>query len=398
MSKFESVPNLPPDQIFGVVYEFAQDQRPNKLNLCIGVYRGEDGTPFIFDAVKKVEAHFFDVEDNKEYLPIRGEADFCIETAKLVYGERLYSENESGLYVNQTPGGTGALRAGADFVREQLCQEIFVPDPTWVNHVPLFEKVGLEVKRYPYFHGEKKHIDFEKTKEGIRALPEGACVLFHAACHNPSGCDPTDDEWKELTKILKERKILPFVDFAYQGFGNGIDSDAFFVRHLLDEGIEHLIAYSYSKNMGLYGERTGALLIFSDKKEVVEPVGSYIRSLVRTNYSNSPRHGAMLAKTVLGDQALCVGWMKELESVRLRILSLREKLQKRMQEELPDHDWSFFTRQKGMFSMCGFELDIVRRLKNEFGIYMTDSARINVAALNDQTIEYFIESIKKAHT
>ena len=398
MSNFGGVPLLPPDQIFGVVFEFAEDKREDKLNLCIGVYRSEDGKPFIFDAVKQVEARFLQIEDSKEYLPIRGEGKYCELTAELAYGKDGYAEAKNQLYVNQTPGGTGALRAAAELLKEQIQSTIHLPDPTWVNHAPIFQKVGLTVERYPYFHGEKRRVDVEKMVDALKKLPEQAVVLFHAACHNPSGCDPSEEEWKEIVEVVKQRKILPLVDFAYQGFGEGLEKDNVLLRILLEKQVEHMVAYSFSKNLGMYGERTGALFVYTDNKDLVEPVGSYVRSLVRTNYSNCPRHGATLVRTVLGDKELRSTWEQELESIRLRIVNLRERLQKRMQEELPDRDWSFFTRQKGMFSMCGFPKEIVHRLKSEFAIYMTESARINIAALNDQSIEYFIDSLKKAHS
>jgi len=395
MTFFKDVPLLPPDQIFGIVHEFEQDQRTDKTNLCIGVYRSEEGLPVVFDAVQDVELHYQEFEASKDYLAIRGDTTYCNLTAELIFGTELFEEIRERCYVNQTVGGSGALRTAAEFIHRELGKKIYLSNPSWVNHKPIFEAAGLEVGVYPYFDKESKQLDFAAMKEGISKLDGGSVVLFHASCHNPCGTDPSPEQWKELAKICKERGLFPFFDMAYHGFGDGLEEDATSVVTFLKEGLEFFIAYSYSKNMGVYGERTGALVCVLSSKEYVEPVGSVIRNLIRTNYSNCPRHGSTLVKTILSDPERRKKWKEELHKVRTRVISLREKLRSELEKSLPDHDWSFFTRQNGMFSMCGFPEDAVKRLKSEFAIYMTNSSRINIAALSEKNIQYFISSLKQ---
>ncbi len=397
MSAFTHIPCIPPDQIFGIVHEFQIDPRKEKTNLCIGVYRSEDGLPVVFQAVKDVEKNFHKYEANKDYLAIRGETAFCNLTAQLIFGAGRLEEVHDRCYVNQTVGGSGALTAGAEFVAQYLKKPVYVSAPTWVNHVPIFEKAGCAIHTYPYFDKDTKALDFSEMRTGIESIPDGSAVLFHASCHNPTGCDPTPDQWKVLAEICKKKALFPFFDMAYQGFGEGLEEDAVSVRTFLDAGLEFFIAYSYSKNMGLYGERTGALVVVANDPSFIEPVGSVIRKLIRTNYSNCPRHGSTLVSTILSNKELEASWKKELTEVRSRVQSLRLELQKALEHELPEHDWSFFTRQNGMFSMCGFPLDVVRTLKSEYAIYMTESSRINIAGLSKKNIAYFIDSLKKVY-
>lgn len=395
MTFFKNTPLLPPDQIFGIVQEFENDQRPEKTNLCIGVYRSDEGLPVVFDSIRSIEAHYSEFEANKDYLAIRGDTVYCNLTGELLFGYELFEEIRKRCYINQTVGGTGALRTGAEFIRQRLSKKIYISNPSWVNHKPIFEAAGLEVDAYPYFNKEKKELDFPAMKNGLLQLEEGAVVVFHAACHNPCGCDPSPDQWKELAALCKKKKLFPFFDMAYHGFGDGLEEDAFAVTTFLQEGLEFLVAYSFSKNMGIYGERTGALICILDTEEYVEHVGSVIRNLVRTDYSNCPRHGSTLVKTVLGNKDTRAIWKKELDEVRARVHSLRYHLQQALQKELPTYDWSFLTKQKGMFSMCGFPQEYVKALKNEYAIYMTNSSRINIAALNDKNIAHFVSSLKQ---
>lgn len=395
MTFFKKVPLLPPDQIFGIVHEFEHDLRPDKTNLCIGVYRSEEGLPVVFDAVQDIETHYQEYETNKDYLAIRGDTTYCSLTAELIFGTELFEQIRTRCYVNQTVGGSGALRTGAEFIRMELGKKVYLSSPSWVNHRPIFEAAGLEVGEYPYFDKEKKSLDFHAMKEGLSKLEDGSIIVFHASCHNPCGCDPTPEQWKELAALCKAKKFFPFFDMAYHGFGEGLDEDACSVVTFVKEGLELFVAYSYSKNMGLYGERTGALVCVMESTEYVENVGSVVRNLIRTNYSNCPRHGSTIVKSILSDAGKREKWKEELKGVRTRVHSLREKLRNSLEQELPGRDWSFFTRHKGMFSMCGFPEECVKKLKSEYAIYMTNSSRINIAGLSEKNIRYFISSLKQ---
>lgn len=388
MTRFTEVPLLPPDPIFGIVQELSQDPRNEKMNLCMGVYRDDDGDPVLFDVVRDVESRYLEVEESKDYLPLQGDHTFCDNTNALVFGER-----NPHCYVNQTAGGTGALRCGADFIKRFISETIILPSHTWANHNQIFHDAGLQMLKYSYFDAEKRSVDIGKMLESLSQLPEGSAVLLHASCHNPCGADPTEDEWNKIADICEERNFFPFFDCAYQGFGDGIDEDVISIRLFAERGFEFQVAYSYSKNMGLYGDRCGALLTVFSSQEVKANLMGVIKRIVRTSYSNCPRHGSTIVNEVLKKSE--APWKEELLLVRERLRSIRRAFQGALVDAMPSYDWSFVTDQKGMFTMCGFTEDVVERLKVEHAIYMTKNARINIAGIQINRIDYLVDALKR---
>lgn len=390
MAFFDSVPQAPVDPILGITVAFANDPRKNKINLGVGTYKTSALKPYVLESVKETEKALLEEDLSKEYLPIEGDQLFLPLVKTLVLGA-----DDPCAFIAQTVGGTGALRIGGAFLRSFGVEEIFVPDPTWDNHRRIFTHSGLKLGVYPYYAPEKKAFDFASMLESLYELPEKSAVVLHACCHNPTGFDPSLEQWKEIAAVMAKRHLFPFFDFAYQGFGEGIEQDAAAIRHFVKEGLEVLIATSFSKNFGLYAERTGTLLAVCKNPQAALCVGSQLKVLIRGLYSNPPCHGSRLVGRILGDEKLKAAWQREVDSMRLRIKEMRHLLLAALEVQIKDSRYEFMRSQKGMFSYTGLEENQVNELTETYGIYLPKDGRINVAGLNSAIIPFVAEAIAR---
>lgn len=393
MSLFDDVETLPADPIFKLNAEFKSDSRDSKVNLGVGSYKTAELEPVILGSVKKAEKRLANSQDSKEYLAIDGERRYLEALTELIFGVDHPAVKAGKIYSAQTIGGTSALSIGANFLKQEGIQQLFMSNPTWANHKPLFTRAGFEIEYYPYYSHRKHSLKFEEFKKSLKKMPERALVLLHACCHNPTGMDLSPDQWREVSDIMKEQALIPYFDCAYQGFGDSLDEDAFAIRHFAEEGHEMLLAYSCSKNFGLYNERVGALFVVSKQEENVKKIASQIKRLIRTNYSNPPAHGAKIVRTILEDPILKENWRKELKTMRERIAAMRQNLSSGLSAKCPSKDFSFMKDQKGMFSFLGLERDQVDCLKAENAIFMPGTGRINVAGLSSLNLDYVIDAV-----
>lgn len=391
---FDKVELAPADPILGLTEAFKKDTNANKINLGVGVYQNEQGQTPVLNCVKQAEKILLDHENSKSYLPITGLSEFGRLTSELIFGTTdLYDNNLS--ITCHCPGGTGALRIGMDFIKQQnIAQTIWISDPTWANHYQIATSAGLKFERYPYYDRQTKKLAFEAMLDTLEQAKEGDIVLLHACCHNPTGIDPSKEQWEKIAKFLKDKKLLPFIDFAYQGFGHGIQEDAMGVRIIAKECKELIIASSYSKNLGLYNERVGALTVVCADKEQAAKVLSQVKIAVRTAISNPPAHGEKIVTTILSDMQLRAQWEEELALMRDRIQAMRKMLAQKL-NEAGAGDYSFIVEQNGMFSFSGLSKEQVDRLKNEFAIYIVGSGRICVAGINTKNIDALVQAIVK---
>ena len=389
---FDGIETAPPDSILGLTESFHADPNPAKMNLSVGVYKDSDGKTPVLRCVKEAERHLIESESTKGYLPIDGGPDYRDHVAKLVFGD---SVAPSRLAIVQTPGGTGGLRQAAAFMSSQLPgARVFMSSPTWANHHAIFASEHLPIENYRYLGADKTSLDLEgllsDLSENARA---GDAVLLHACCHNPTGVDPSPKQWKQIAAVLKEKRLLPLIDFAYQGFGNGLEEDAQSVREILDVCEEAILCNSFSKNFGLYSERVGAMTVVSRSAETTIAVRSQAKKLIRSNYSNPPRHGAAVVSTILDSDTLTSMWHTELEEMRNRIKSLRKQFVETMKNTGAGHDFRFLLQQNGMFSFSGLNPMQVDELRNNHSIYIVGSGRINVAGMSETRMEHFCEAV-----
>ncbi|QBY04134.1 aspartate/tyrosine/aromatic aminotransferase [Thalassotalea sp. HSM 43] len=392
---FGNLSALPADPILGLLAKYRLDENPNKIDLGVGVYKNEAGHTAILDCVKTAEKFRFDNEDTKVYIGPTGSALFNEKMTELVFGEhRVISENR--VRTVSTPGGTGALRVAAEFIRS--CKPgatIWVSDPTWANHTGLFQASGLTVKTYPYYDFENKNLKFAEMKAAIANVASDDVVLFHACCHNPSGMDLNQQQWQEMVELAKEKGFTPLIDMAYQGFGDGLNEDAYGVRLMADSVDEMILASSCSKNFGLYRERIGACSIIGKDSTVTDIANSVLLSVVRCIYSMPPAHGAAIVETILDSAELTTQWHQELAEMRNRINGNRQLLVDKLSEQGVSRDFSFITEQKGMFSFLGITPEQVQRLQDEFSIYMVGSSRMSIAGIANSNVDYLAKSIAK---
>ncbi|KAM6498160.1 aspartate aminotransferase [Amanita muscaria] len=400
ISCWSAVPAGPPDPILGVTEAFKADKDPKKINLGVGAYRDGAGKPYVLNSVKKAEEIVKASNPDKEYLPITGLPDFTKRAATLAYGADSAPLKQSAIAVTQSISGTGALRIGGAFLARHYphSKMIYLPTPSWGNHTPLFRDSGLEVRGYRYFDKSTVGLDFEGLKADLLAAPENAIVFLHACAHNPTGIDPTPEQWAVISDIIKERKLFPFFDMAYQGFASGSTvKDAFAVRHFVAQGHQVALAQSFAKNMGLYGERVGAFSLTTESAEEKARVESQLKIVIRPMYSNPPIHGARIASTVLGDPALYTEWEKEVKGMADRIINMRERLYDTLTNSLrTPGEWGHIKSQIGMFSFTGLTPPQTKALAEKAHIYMTSDGRISMAGLNSGNIEYFAESVDAA--
>ncbi len=391
---FEHIQAAPPDAILGLSEAFNKDSNPKKVNLSVGVFKDESGKTPIPEAVKEAERRLLEREKSKSYLPIDGLAEFCQFTEQLLFGGQHEAVTGKRTHTAQTPGGTGALRVAADFIHSHMPNAtVWVSAPTWPNHPKIFQSAGLKTKEYAYFDAASHGVDIKGLLAAINQIPAGDVICLHACCHNPTGADPTAEQWKQIADAVYARGILPLLDFAYLGFGDGLQPDGVALRELARPGVEMLIASSYSKNFGLYNERVGALTVVTKSAEAATKVASQVKSTIRTNYSNPPSHGGAIVREILADAALRTQWENELAEMRNRINGMRKLFTETMAKKLPSRDFKFIEKQRGMFSYTGLTAQQVDLLKEKFGIYAVRDGRINVAGITTSNCEPLCDAI-----
>ncbi|MGZ5892211.1 MAG: amino acid aminotransferase [Caldimonas sp.] len=395
-SLFDAVEMAPRDPILGLNEQFAADPNPAKVNLGVGVYYDENGKLPILRCVRSAEEMMMEAPKPRGYLPIDGIAAYDAATQALVFGADHPARRAGRIATVQAVGGTGGLKVGADLLRRAKPKaRVLISEPSWENHRALFEGAGFEVGTYPYYEAARHDVDFAAMCAGLEGAEPGTIVVLHACCHNPTGCDLTPAQWEEVVALLARRGLVPFLDMAYQGFGDGIVEDGLAVRLCLDAGFDFLVATSYSKSFSLYGERVGALSVVCSSADEAARVLSQIKRLIRTNYSNPPTHGATVVAQVLSTPPLRAMWEEELAGMRERIKRMRLELRRRLEAAGARLDTAFITRQRGMFSYSGLGKAQMQRLRSEFGIYGVDSGRICVAALNEKNIDAVVAAIVK---
>jgi aspartate aminotransferase/aromatic-amino-acid transaminase len=391
---FENVEMAPPDPILGLNEQFKSDSNPKKVNLTIGIYLNDKGVCPVLSSVKQAEKILLEKETTKNYLSIEGEARYGKLVREQLFGEGHRVLKEDFIITAHTPGGTGALKVGADFIRFQFPKAAaWISDPSWANHRALFAAAGYEVKTYPYLDAENYRLNFEGMLEALEAAPEGDMVLLHGCCHNPTGIDPTPAQWDALAELFQRRALIPFIDIAYQGLGDGLDEDAYGVRAFGEAGVNMLVATSFSKCFGLYRERTGAVTLVASTSEEAARAMSRLKVCVRTNYSSPPAHGGHIVDTVLSEPELQKLWRSELDAMRERIQHMRRLFIDTLKDAGVKRDFSFIIDQKGMFSYTGITGEPVLRLRSDYGVYMLENGRINVAAITPDNVAYLGRSI-----
>ena len=394
MSLFSAVEMAPRDPILGLNEAFNADTRTTKVNLGVGVYCNEEGRIPLLRAVIEAESIRVAQHASRGYLPIDGIAAYDQAVQKLLFGNDSPLIDAGRVITTQAVGGTGALKIGADFLKQLLPNAVVaISDPSWENHRALFETAGFPVQNYRYYDAATHDVNRAGMLDDLNALPNGSIVVLHACCHNPTGVDLTPADWNKVLEVVKAKGHVPFLDMAYQGFGDGIDEDAAAVRLFAESGLTFFVSSSFSKSFSLYGERVGALSIISESKEESARVLSQVKRVIRTNYSNPPTHGASIVAAVLNSPELRAQWEAELAEMRLRIRGMREQMVALLAEKAPGRDFSFVGRQRGMFSYSGLTTEQVHRLRNEFGIYALDTGRICVAALNQSNIKAVTDAI-----
>ena len=385
---FEQLEMAAPDAILGLTEAFKSDTNPNKINLGVGVYKDAKNQTPVLDCVKQAETRLLAEETSKGYLPIPGAADYGVAVRALMLGANHEIIASNRARTAHTPGGTGALRVAGDFIKNHCPgNAIWLSGPTWANHPQIFKAAGLEVKEYPYYDAENKVLAFDALLAGLREIPEGDVVLLHGCCHNPSGMDPDLEQWKAIAEVVRERKLLPLFDFAYQGFGDGLEEDAAGLRVFCAEGCEMLICSSFSKNFGLYNERTGAFTIIGATADAADHAFSHAKKCIRTNYSNPPFHGGAVTAIILQDDALRALWEQELAEMRDRVSGMRQLFVDTLNAKGVSQDFSFITRQKGMFSFSGLNKEQVQILREQHALYIVGSGRINVAGMTEDNMD-----------
>ncbi|MGH8434330.1 MAG: amino acid aminotransferase [Pseudomonas sp.] len=396
MSLFSAVEMAPRDPILGLNEAFNADTRTTKVNLGVGVYYNEEGRIPLLRAVAEAEQARIAAHAPRGYLPIEGIAAYDQAVQTLIFGADSNLLAEGRVVTTQSIGGTGALKIGADFLKRLLPDAVVaISDPSWENHRALFESAGFPVQNYRYYDASSHGVNRAGLLEDLKALPPRSIVVLHACCHNPTGVDLSLEDWDKILEVLKAQNHVPFLDIAYQGFGDGIEEDAAAVRLFAQSGLCFFVSSSFSKSFSLYGERVGALSIVTESKEQAAKVLSQVKRVIRTNYSNPPTHGATVVAAVLNSPELRALWEEELGEMRTRIRAMRVAMVEQLAAQDAKRDFSFVARQRGMFSYSGLTAEQVERLKNEFGIYAVSTGRICVAALNNNNLNAVTSAIAK---
>jgi len=393
---FGSLKALPADPILGLLAKYRKDTNPNKIDLGVGVYKTEEGHTAILNCVKKAEQHRLATEDTKVYIGPTGSNSFNVEMANLIFGQDHKVLTEDRARTVSTPGGTGALRVAAEFIKScKAGATIWVSNPTWANHTGLFEAAGLQVKTYPYYNHETKSLDFDGMLAALKEVSSDDVVLLHACCHNPSGMDLNNEQWQQVAEVAKVVGFTPLIDMAYQGFGTGLDEDAYGLRLMAETVKEMIVCSSCSKNFGLYRERIGACTIIGSSSLSVDIAQSVLLYVIRVIYSMPPAHGAAIVETILSSDELRNEWYSELKEMRDRINGNRQLLVNKLTENGVTRDFSFIARQNGMFSFLGITPEQVQQLEEEYSIYMVGSSRMSIAGIANRNVDYLAQSIAK---
>lgn len=392
MSFFEKTTLLPDDPILSLQVRFVSDQNPKKVNLGIGSYKDAEGNPLVLKAIRKAEALILEKNLNKEYLQIEGYPEFIKESMKLIFGEQSHKISDGTIFAAQTIGATAALRIAGEFLSQTSGRILYLPDPTWPNHRLIFSSANLKVEMYPYYNPVTHRLKIDEIYQTIQKMTPGSVILLHASCHNPTGLDPSKEEWKKLSTLIKKHQVIPFFDFAYQGLGHSLEEDAWALRYFVQEGHEMFVAYSFSKNMGLYGERVGLLSFVTENPEISRKVGSALKQIIRSMYSNPPLQGARIVTTVLQSPSLKQEWIEELNQMCKRINEMRKIFVETLKSKGFVEDLSFINQQIGIFSFCGLSKDQVIHLQQNYAIYMPANGRMNVAGLNLNNMDYVIDA------
>lgn len=390
----EKISAAPADPILGLNDEFNSDSRGSKINLGIGVYKDASGNTPVLSSVKKAEADLLEMEMSKSYLSIPGPADYALVVQKLLFGDNAQLVADKRAQTAQAPGGTGGLRLAAELIKRQLGDvTVWVSDPTWANHMGIFGAVGLEVARYQYYDAAAHDIDFDAAMTDLANAKAGDVVLFHGCCHNPTGIDPDAAQWRQLAELCAGKELLPLFDFAYQGFARGLEEDAEGLRIFAEHCDEIFVASSFSKNFGIYSERTGAFTLVAKTSEIAATVLSQLKSIIRVIYSNPPKHGGALVAHILNHAELRAEWEAELTEMRARIHKMRALFVATLKEKGVTTDFSFIERQNGMFSFSGLNQNQVLKMREDSAVYAVSSGRFNVAAMTEANMDALCEAI-----
>lgn len=391
---FEQLKAVPPDPILGILAAFAADPNPKKIDLGIGVYRDEAGNTPMLQCVAEAEKIMIAAQTSKSYLGPPGVPGFNSSMSDLLFGHESDTMASGRVRTVQTPGGTGALRVGADLIKEAMPDaSVWASDPTWANHMAIFPAAGLPLQSYPYFDSQDSSLRFADMMEALSQRGPGDVVLFHACCHNPCGVSPSPEQWVLISDLAAERNFTPMVDIAYMGFERGVEEDTLAVRLFSEKCPEVIVASSCSKNFAVYRDRVGALSVVCADDQKASDVQTVVNSLTRKNYSMPPAHGPAVIDIILHSEELTALWYEEVAGMRNRINDLRTALSEKIAARGIGRDFSFLQRQSGMFSFLGLSVEQVQRLKNEFSIYTVNSARVNIASLNDGNIDYFVDAL-----
>lgn len=390
---FHEVNEAQPDPIFGLLGAFSADVRKEKVNLMVGIYKDDHLKAELLSSAKKAKDDILNQDLMADYLPIDGLGELVELLGPLVFGSDAWKGAHGRIYGAHTTGGTGALRVGAEFLAQEVSKVFAVSNHTWPNHRSILERAGCKIENYPYYSREKKGFDCEAMIGFLAQLPEKTVVVLHACCHNPTGCDPTADEWRKISKVMMDNQLLPFFDCAYQGLGDGLEKDSESIRIFLEDGHEMAIAYSCSKNFSMYCQRVGALFIVDENAAVKMRVGSQVKRIIRALYSNPPAHGARIVAEVLKRPDLQQVWQKDLEGIRHRLNLMRETLIQRLISKAKGMDFEYLRNHKGMFSFIDMNKSQVQKMIDKFAIYMTDNGRISIAGLTTKNIDYVVNSL-----
>lgn len=387
---FNHVERYAGDPILGLMDKFANDPRSDiKVNLGVGVYYTEDGKLPVLECVKTAEAQIANPPRPRGYLPMDGLAGYKKACQELLFGKDSRAVAEGRVATIATLGGSGALKVGADFIHQWFPKaKCYVSKPTWGNHISIFAGAGMEVGEYPYYDAATIGVKFDEMCEFFKSLDQNDVVLLHPCCHNPTGVDLDREQWDIVLDIIKDKKLIAFMDIAYQGFGDDMDSDAYAIRRAVELGLPVFVSNSFSKNLSLYGERVGGLSVVAPSADEAERVLGQLKFTVRRIYSNPPSHGGAVVDIVMNDDELFNQWVGEVYEMRDRIRTMRQKLQDTLSAKLPERDFSYFTKQRGMFSFTGLNAEQVVRLRDEFAVYMVENGRMCLAGLNSKNIEY----------
>nr|WP_294863693.1 amino acid aminotransferase [uncultured Pseudogulbenkiania sp.] len=391
---FEHVDAYAGDPILTLVETFNNDPRPNKVNLGIGLYYDEQGRIPLLPSVQKAEVARVQAAGPRSYLPMEGAANYRRAVQELLFGAGHEAVTSDRIATIQTIGGSGALKIGADLLKRYFSEsEVWVSSPTWDNHRAMFEGAGFVVHDYPYYDAVSGGVKFDEMITCFKQLPAKTVVLLHPCCHNPTGVDLSNAQWREVIAVVKERDLIPFLDIAYQGFGDGLNEDAYAIRAMADAGISFFVSNSFSKNLSFYGERCGGLSVVCQDAEEAGRVLGQMKATVRRNYSSPPTHGGQVTAMVMNDAVLRQEWEGEVAEMRERIKAMRQKLYEVLAAKVPGRDFSYFIKQRGMFSYTGLTPEQVDRLREEFAVYLVRSGRMCVAGLNSRNVEYVADAM-----